>query len=133
MEIKLLLVGLAYAMVRGIYQGIIMHMPNCRDHLLYPFYHRTMVLDAVLAAWVGIIINQQNLATWTTWPLFVGLFCLAWEVFELSYSYTRGFTFFSMEENIMGSGKNISKRTTQLLHIGRVVCGVIFLILSKVV
>jgi hypothetical protein len=128
----LLIVGILYAAVRGLYQGIIMHKPNPRDHRLFGLYHRIMFLDAAFAAWFGILLDRTIgvVPDLVHYPYLAGIFLIGWQVFECVYNLTRHGMMFPYDENVFGSSKRIAGWKLQVLHAGRVIAGVLLLSIS---
>lgn len=121
-----------YAVVRGLYQGIIMHRPNVRDHRLFGLYHRIMFLDAALAALFGILLDRTIgvVPDLAHYPYLAGIFLIGWQVFECAYNMTRYGMMFPFDENVFGSGKRLTGWKLQALQIGRVTAGVVLLSVS---
>lgn len=110
----------AWSFLRGIKEGMVMFKPGVRDHPYFRYYH----LFGYAIIGLGFI---SAITIWGEYDLFAGLALLAWELFELGYSYSRYRVFIPESENVLGFIQ-IGKVPVRILHITRALIGIALIV-----
>jgi hypothetical protein len=121
--IKVLLCGILYACVAGLYQGVIMHKPNVRAHRYFDIYHIGIRVLDMLTCGIFFIYLDRTIGVVPDiihYPYLIGLFFLGWELFEICYSWARYTVLIPDNENVFGLGYIVKGTRLQLLHLIRI-------------
>ncbi|MDD5353037.1 MAG: hypothetical protein PHS93_07760 [Candidatus Omnitrophica bacterium] len=110
-----------------IYPGEPMYQKRCdidgvRSHVWFKGYHVLSILDDIFLAAFTIIAWEYRELSLTFLLTLLGTFCLAWECFELAYSYARYKVFIPLTENVFGYHAVMDG--VWLLHIARLLVGI---------
>lgn len=112
---------IAWAIFRGIDEGIDMHQPSNRVHWWYRHYHwfpalRDIFGFAAGGAFVSVGFEWLRLANLL---MLASMFPLAWQIFENAYGYTRYRRLIPDKENFFGCGTIYENKDVVILHIRR--------------
>lgn len=119
----------AAGVLRGVVEGMVMYLPNVRDHALFGWYHALSL--AVLAGfmWLAILMND----TWPGLVVTAGLMVLLWEAFEVGYMVSRFGGFVPYEHVVFADlfSVHVEGVAAILLHVGRVAACAVLLVIGR--
>jgi len=119
LEAWILALLVVYMVLRGVNEGIAMHLPNLREHPWFWWYHSGRMLEAAALIGATLIWGVSSVR----WLFLAGAALVAWEAFEIAYFVARLGQAAPGHENILGLRTVDSLTVVCGIHLARVLLG----------